>query len=224
MCLAIKMEGGLLFVTAPKADHKVINRLLLYLRDWEYDSGDNFVLITSKSIKGLTQALQEPEEASGAIAPVATPTSAPIDPNLMNAWAGASIAEIEKLCLEVDKDERFGKAFNPHLFVVLDSKGIEDQTCVLAERVIDWDADPLVYPEKFNKTRVPWYQVYCNWCNLDISNLGWDELMVEDDAEEMDSLWWTYNTKDEGQYLSDEKRMLRDEQIAKLRCEGKLED
>ncbi|ROV87903.1 hypothetical protein VMCG_10277 [Cytospora schulzeri] len=169
--------SGLLFVTAPRADHKLINRILVYLKDWEYESGDRFKLVTSKSV----QALGEEPYKDGSSA-IMKPTSAPVAPDLANEWAGASIADVEAFCVDLDKSGI--KGLNKHLFVALDADGAgEDKNCVLAERVIDCDAEPIQYPELFNKARVPWYQTYLTWTNLDISNIGWDEMMSEDADE-----------------------------------------
>ena len=45
------MSLGLVFVTAPEADHKVVNRFLTDLRDWEFDEGsDSFKLVTLKNL------------------------------------------------------------------------------------------------------------------------------------------------------------------------------
>ena len=204
--------SGLLFVTAPEADHKLINRILLYLKDWEYESGDRFKLVTSKSIEALRGEPYETPPANGM-----KPTSAPVEPGLVNEWTGASIADVEAFCLDLDKSDI--KGLNTHLFVALDAGGLGDKTCVLAERVIDWDADPLEYPEEFNKARVPWYQMYLSWANLDISNVGWDEMMESDEPNE--DGWWEFNSDDSGEYLSEEKKRLRDEEISRLEGEGK---
>lgn len=208
--------SGLLFVTAPEADHKIINRLLLHLHDWEYESGDNFKLITTRSIESLRKAPTEPVGVTAQF----KPTEAPVDVDLRNAWAGATLEEVEAFCLALDKEEDFQSA-DTHLFVVLDADGLKDKTCVFGERVIDWDSDPLVYPEEFNRARVPWYQVYLSWCNLHISNIGWDEMMMEDDAEDVEDRWWTYNTSDSGEYLSQKNKKKRDDAISELRREGR---
>lgn len=217
------MSHGLLFVTAPEADHKVINRLLLHLKDWEYGSGDRFRLVTSRSAEHLASEASTP----GTPAP-APATSAPVDPDLANEWAGAGLADVESFCLALDKsggESAKLTPFNSHLFVVLDADGLRDKTCVLAERVIDWEADPIEYPEAFNKARVPWYQIYLSWCNLDIANIGWDELMdgeqVADGEGEEGSRWWVYDDEESGEYLSDENRELRDAEIERMRSEGR---
>lgn len=217
------MSNGLLFVTAPEADHKVINRLLLHLKDWEYDSGDRFRLVTSKSTENLVKSspgTQRDDAATGAIEPAATATSAPVEPGLVNEWAGASLADIENFCIALDKSGEVANTLNSHLFVVLDTDGLQDETCVLAERVINWETDPIEYPEEFNKARTPWYETYLAWCNLDISNIGWDEMMDEEVVGK-EGRWWVHHDEDSGEYLSDEKRKLRDAGIEKMRGEGK---
>lgn len=216
------MSTGLLFVTAPEADHKVINRLLLHFKDWEYGSGDNFRLVTSRSIESLIQAYLAAHKGDEA---AETATAAPVDPNLDNEWAGASIADIESFCIALEKRDDRAKALQSSLFVVLDADGLRDQTCVLAERAIDWKADLeedlFRYLDEFNKTRTPWYQTYLTWCNLEIANIGWDEMMEEEEEDEKEDRWWTFNMEDSGEYLSDEKKDLRDKEIEEFRNQGK---
>lgn len=214
------MAPGLLFITAPSADSKLINRFLLYLRDWEYGAGDAFHLITSRSIKDTKwDSLDR--------------TSPPIDEessSLKNEWVGASLADVEAFCIEVDKSQGKNKA---HQFVVLDEDGVikaaatkkdekdegAQKTCILAERVIDWDSDPIAYPEKFNKARTPWYQTYLVWCNLDIANMSWDEYMAGEEGDEEG--WWVFDGEDGGEYLSEEKREVRAKEIERFKREGK---
>lgn len=220
------MSTGLLFVTAPEADHKVINRLLLHLKDWEYDSGYRFRLVPSKSTENLTQAALDSDESDEGVGPA---TPAPVDPNVSNEWAGASVTDIESFCIELEKRDDRAKALQSSLFVVLDADGLRDQTCVLAERVIDYDEeeadeeeDPSDPPEEFNKTRTPWYQTYLRWCNLDIANLSWDEMVEEGQGDgEKGDRWWAFNTDDSGEYLSDESKDLRDKEIEKLQIQDK---
>lgn len=117
-----EMDTSLLFVTALSADAKVINRLLLYLHDWE-GVGDCFHLVTSRSVSFLLGKFTAREQEF-------VPTSAPVAEDLINEWSGASMADVEAFCLEVDRkraeeegdDSRImGRA---HLFVVLDEEGL----------------------------------------------------------------------------------------------------
>lgn len=221
------MSTGLLFVIAPEADHKVINHLLLRLRDWEYESNDRFKLITSKSIDALTPAAgegnEEEEKEEKEKEDTIAATSAPVDPDLVNEWSGASLEEVEAFCLELDKapeDGAIKKALDTHLFVVLDTDGIGGETCILGERVIAWEDEPISYPEEFNKARLPWDETYLTWCNLDISNMGWDEFMEEDSQEVPEDRWWTYSMEPIG--MADSAREQRDGEINRLKEEGKI--
>lgn len=228
------MSTGLLFVTAPSADFKLINRILLYLHDWEYESGDRFHLVTSRSasfLQGKFAAhLSARRYEDGGQWQDLVATSAPVAEDLVNEWSGASVADVEAFCLELDRKQESAGSHNKkwaHRFVVLDEEGLQaagggkdgdgedeggQRTCVLAEREIDWDAEPLTYPERFNKVRLPWYQTYLTWCNLDISNVGWDELMAEEGQRDG---WWVFDVRDSGEYIS-EKKKIRDGEIEQL--------
>lgn len=127
------------------------------------------------------------------------PTSAPVAEDLINEWSGASMADVEAFCLEVDRKraeegDDFRIMGRAHLFVVLDEEGLnitgggKDEgaqgTCILAQRKIDWDAEPLAYPEKFDKARLPWCQIYLTWCNLVIGNMGWDDFITGEEQRD----------------------------------------
>lgn len=201
--------SGLVFITAPESDHKITNRLLLHLKDWRHGSSDRFTLVTSRSVHALGDQPRQPP-----------PTSTPVGPDLLvNEWAGASTADVEAFCLALDASGT--RAFNAHLFVVLDADGVEGETCVFAQRVIDWRPDPIRFPERFDRARMPWGHVYLLWANLDISHLVWSEMMLEGgEGEDYGGGWWTYNTRIGRNHLSDEKRRLRDEAISRLEGEG----
>ena len=110
---------GLLFVTAPEADHKAINRILLYLRDWEYEAGDCFKFVTSKNFRDL-------ELPPGSEKGVIDATSPPVDNTLItnNEWKNASLAYVEEYCIDLDK-KNLG-AVNTHLYAVVDSNGLSN--------------------------------------------------------------------------------------------------
>ncbi|KXH52715.1 hypothetical protein CSIM01_11513 [Colletotrichum simmondsii] len=200
------------FVTAKNADIKLINRFLLTIRDWEYgedDTWDCFSLVTSKS---------EPLPLD------AESTKPPLQELPPNEWEGCSLEEVEAAVLARGKEEdsAYGKQQGPNnlsLFLVLDDKSVEDRTVILCQRAIDWDAEPLTYPEGFNKFRTPWTSAYLDWCNLDISNVGWSEMCDWEDADEgkneRDGVWWTYGNHVE-ELTSEENRKKRDAVIKEL--------
>lgn len=139
-------------------------------------------------------------------------TSAPVAEDLVNDGSGASVADVEAFCLDLIKNRRVlvlttrSGRIDTFCWTRKASKqqggwgkngDDEDEggqrACVLAEREIDWDAEPLTYPERFNKARLPWNHKYLTWCNLDISNVGWDELMTEEGQRDG---WWVFHVRD----------------------------
>ena len=161
------MSTGLLFVTAPEADHKAINLLLHNLTDWEYSKGDIwFHLVTTKNAYDL-------ELPPGTNALDATPAS--LDNTLDNAWAGSSLKDIEDFCLDVvHNDPKID--IGASLFIVVDSLGFQARNAILVEQAIGDEEEEFVALESFVKMRVPWSEVFSAWCNLNVSNSDFDEM------------------------------------------------
>lgn len=158
----------LLFVTASQADNKTINRFLMSFRDWEFGSGDSATLVTTRNAYEIGD-----EE-----------TVPPVPADLVNGWAGASIEDVEGFVLDADEAE---EAFS--LFLVLDDKGVQDQTVIMAHRHYDDDEDQTT--KDFDKARVPWTSAYVMWCNLDIANADWEDY-CEQDEDEAGSQWYRF--------------------------------
>jgi len=197
---------GALFVVAASADQKLINRLLLHLRDWEYGeepTWDNFLLITSKS-------LPETEE------PCAT-TTTPISKSDLsnNVWTGQSIADVESFMLSERKKE---VGLNTNTFIVLDEQGVKEGTIILLDSV---GSELEEMEVKFKKVRVPWEKAYIMWCNLDIANMDFEDFVDDEDCDE--SGWRTYKDWDEGQEADDANHIKekRNRAIAELEKEEK---
>lgn len=232
------MSTGLLFITATSADHRVINRLPLQWHDWEYASGDRFRLITSRSVGALHGQLDsragQRKESMAWRDLVPTHALVAEEENLVdNEWSGASLSEIETFCLALDKWRGVGccpqwgtgRTFSS-VWTRRDSQQqplqqrteqtrmtrVVQNTRVLTEREIDWVKDPLEYRPRFNKARVPWYQTYLTWTNVEIGNVGWDEMTTEQGGDG----WWVYDTTSAGKYLSEEKKKVGDAEIERL--------
>ncbi|KAF7191953.1 hypothetical protein HII31_06598 [Pseudocercospora fuligena] len=157
-----------LFITAEQADHEQINRLLIYLRDWEYGSGDRFSLITT----------QDP-----ALATTTPITSPPINPAQIssNPWLGSSLPDLESFVLTTFPPGR-------HLFIVLDDEGLRTQTCIIVAPSFDPETgDPI--PNEFVKIRVPWDETYIVWTNLDLQNMDFEDFVQGD---RLDGGWHVY--------------------------------
>jgi hypothetical protein len=179
-----------LFVTAPTADFKVINRLLVYLRDWEDGSGDTFHLQTRD---------RTGDEVS--IAVPGTSTAA----TFHNAWAGASIEDVEAFAAHTDVS----------FFVVLDEQGVTDHTVLCMDKpgsdndeTDSQDGEdeeqqerrPVIRDMKpngeallrFNKVRMPWHGAYLFCANIGEANMGFEEFCDEDIGPD-ERLYWSPN-------------------------------
>jgi hypothetical protein len=198
------MSTGLLFVTAPEADYKLINLMLLHLRDWEYGSGDRFTLVTTKNAYDLESETVE--------------TSPPLSSSSPdNAWAGAALEEVEAFCMDLARDkENLKKHSDGTLYVVVDSTGAQAYSCILGHRAYDTE-------DRFDKMRIPWDKLYSPWCNLDIANMNFEEFTQEgDDGGAGEDGWFTFQNVMGDDYLSDENRGKRDREIQRFRDAGHI--
>ena len=161
------MSNGLLFVTAPEADHKAINLLLHHLTDYEHSEGDIwFRLVSTKNAYDL-------EPPSGANTLYATPPT--LDSTFDNAWTGSSLKDVEDFCLDVvrnDPDRNIGAS----LFVVVDSRGFQARDAIVVEQAVGEEEEGFKMLDSFVKMRVPWSEVFTVWCNLSVANSDFDEM------------------------------------------------
>ena len=193
--------AGLLFITASKADYKNINEALLSMRDWNNsnDDLDAFKLVTDRS------TTQNDD--------VGTPI--PLKSHPENAWADANLKDIEAYCLNLERCEQKGAG----LFVVVDSEGLKNKTCILASLPEVYYDDPGAFGGKYDKVRVPWDDVYMIWCNLDIANMNFEEF-VEEEEEGDEQDWFTYQSIYEGDEEHQRGLERRDRKIEKWRRLG----
>ncbi|KAK4609226.1 hypothetical protein CLAFUW4_14239 [Fulvia fulva] len=201
------MSTGTIFITASNADFKVANRFLLLIRDWEYGSGDRFHIKIDKNHVRF--------DANGYNNTVTDAGSLTAD-NFTNEWKGASLSDVETWMLEATRQDPTG---DPSLWILLDDEGVEQQTCILAERRMPEDNYGMDPKPTFtlNKIRLSWEEVYSPWCNLDIANMSFDEFTADGpDAEG----WWEYDSSSSSD-LPDEKKQERDNEVQRLKEEGK---
>jgi hypothetical protein len=168
--------AGLLFVTALEADFKIINHALLYMRDWEESNGELDVLRLVTDRTG-TQNHQDG-------------TPLPLKSLPENVWTGATLEDVETYCLSLDcgDDEHPGAS----LFVVIDSEGLKNRTCVLASMPDEHYETPGTFRGRYDKIRLPWDEFYAVWCNLDISNMNFEEFVEEESGDGHG--WYTYQS------------------------------
>lgn len=169
------------FVTASNADYRTINRFLLDAIFIEAEPDYHQLHVVMHKDANLLS--EEPE--------VTKPGSEGLDGNAFdNVWAGASVEEVEAFHLQIPE-----ALINS--FLILDDKGVEDQTVIVAERASKLDEEEEFHlTDKFNKTRVAWCEAISMIANLEISNMGFEEFVVEvDDEEEQVGGWYEYNTE-----------------------------
>jgi hypothetical protein len=229
------MSMGLVFVTAPDADHKLINSLLMHIRDWEYEDVNpttygNFKLVTSKNPYDLNM----PERRLRSDTRKMRETELPLSSSVQNAWAGAALEEIEAYCLySARHDALEGKGmYNNNTYVVVDSTGLLSHTCILGERAVvygDNGVEEFGPLDGFNKMRVPWELVYVIFCNLVVADLSFEDFTQEfydgydgDDRSVGKDGWWTYKDVSGGFNLSEDNRGRREREIQRYRDAGHI--
>ncbi|KAK5174018.1 uncharacterized protein LTR77_001098 [Saxophila tyrrhenica] len=197
-------DSVLLFVTAPLADHKLINRFLLHLGDQQRNGIDKVAhLVTARN----AYALGDPPPQHNRMP---EPTDVPVKADLSNAWTGASISDVEGWVRDVNHEDP------PSMFLLLDDEGVQNRTVVFAEQRFDDETDELT--KDYNKCRVPWADVYSMWCNLDIGNMGWEDFTDEDRGGDAEG-WWIFG-EDNADILTDKEKEKLREKIAKLEEQG----
>lgn len=231
-----------LFVTAPSATPKLINEVLVYLRDWEDGSGDAFHLQTSKTIDESEKTSEEPVSI-----PITVPGSITTE-TFHNEWAGASLEEVESFAAK----ELMGIASpqaHVSFFVVLDEQGVEDHTVLGVAQEDEEDEDETDEEgdeddedgdggkraaassqakkvtdntaTRYNKVRMPWHGAYLFCANLGESNMGFEEFCDQDVGAD-DRLFWRLNEDLAGDECGEDARRKRDKFLGKLRREGKI--
>lgn len=219
------MSTGLIFITAPSADVKTINRFLLHIRDWKYGdapSWDNFHLVASRSDPDFDKFKDSRRHELSPTKPGDVTAE-----TFINEWADASIQDIESYVLTADNTSIDGNGIS--LFLVLDEQSIRNQTCIIAEAYAEWDDDanpPTRVPKEhreqqheFNKFRAPWNETHSVWANLNIGNMDFADFADEDERVDEEG-WWTFHGV--GEDLSEDNRQNREEMLRKFEEEGKV--
>ncbi len=189
-----------LFVTAPSADHQVINRFLLHFRDWsDLPTSDHAHVVAARN----TYNLEESE---------LKPTVSPVPSDTPNGWSGASLTDVEAFVRDAQAEDP-----QSSIFFLLDDQGVRDKTVIAAERRSYDETEELT--DEYNKVRVPSDEAYTVWVNLDIGNVGWEDYCDEETGGDEDG-WWVYGEDGGADIMTDEDREKRDEAIKKLEESG----
>ena len=188
---------------------------MLHLRNWEFGverTWDDFHLVPTKAANKFKTSLNSGDVHA---------TTPPCPEDASNEWQNSALDEVESFVLTIDNDyESDGRTVNTSIYILLDSKGLEDETCIVGERRFDDETGEHV--NAFNKVRVPWDDVHIMWANLEIANVGFEEYcdQIQGCDEEF---WWRWVELKKGSVLGldDERQEMKDEAFRKLEEEGK---
>lgn len=113
------------------------------------------------------------------------PAKAPFLDDFENEWAGKEIKDIESFMLEFQpaKEDRL----NVYDFIVIDEQAKKEKNAILFDRVLDENCN---FINSFNKVRVPWYDTWLIFANLDIRNMDFEEYVDKD----LGDGWWECNS------------------------------
>lgn len=216
--------ASLLFITAPSADTKAMNRALVHLHSYPG---------YSPSLKLVLSDHLEDFKAVGFGEGTESPFTEPdISPPISNAWAGASLSTIETFVKDAWDLE--SNAIDRTLYLVIDDEGLRAKTCIVAERICSFEEPPSGGLETrwsgvhdYNRVRMPWNRATSMFNNLSIANMGFEDFVEVDldsdvnfDSPTADGQgrWWTAD--DEESDMGPEYEQMEAEELARLEKEG----
>ncbi|KAK8056014.1 hypothetical protein PG993_001241 [Apiospora rasikravindrae] len=218
--------SGLLFITAPSADTKAMNRALVHIR--AFPNPTHLKLVLSDSLEDF-KALAQGKGACDS--PVTDPD---LRPPITNAWAGASLSALETFVEAVWNTG--SNAIAPKLYLVVDEEGLTGKTCIVAQRICSFEEKPsgeceahLSGVHDYNRVRIPWDGAAVVFDNLMIANLGFEDYVEYDfdtdvnvcvDAPTADGQgrWWTADRDPSIKTTEDKQKEA--ELLARLEKEG----
>lgn len=218
------MSTGLLFVTAPEADYKLINRILLRLRAWNNDYiFDSFKLVTTKNAYDL----EPPVHSERNRLPATSPTLS--EASLDNAWAGASLEDVEAFCLDVHRAAPF-RYVETTQFLLVDSEALHAAESVIGCRRGKFtEEEDFFFLDEFDKMRIPQDQVFSPWANFELGNMQFWEFTQEEQDWGLDEWgelnrvrqdgWFTYRQIADNP-MTEEQSRYKEEQMAWFEGEG----
>ncbi|KAE8365603.1 hypothetical protein BDV27DRAFT_156788 [Aspergillus caelatus] len=207
------MSNWPIFITAPEAPIKTINKALLHLTDYEFNCPPQWTLL-------LTRAPTEPTTPS--IPPLPIEETAPTVTT--NEFAFKSPDEIytyldDPVTQGLFKDRNLSTSN----WLIIDQKGLEMESCLLVEYMLPEDReDEEGNGEGYRMCRIPWTRAWGMFCNLDIGNMGFEEWVDEERGPvEEDFGAWAWVGPFEGEDMEDmEVKRKREEAVRRGVEEG----
>ena len=150
---------------------------MLLIQDFQYtdDLDSNWVLLSSSTL---------PDERPKSTVP-------PLLDFNKNDFAGSTFEEINKF-LRTNETKLKALDFTTKNWVIIDQKGLDTETCLVAEQTFHWDAAKRkghYLPDDFRAARVPLTFAWIMFVNLDISNMGFEEYVDVKAGIQEDGTW-----------------------------------
>ncbi|KAJ7243018.1 hypothetical protein C8J57DRAFT_1366971 [Mycena rebaudengoi] len=182
-----------IFLTAPNASAKAVNRALLLMQDFQFqpypENPSTWTLLTSKESPARTPLVIPPAGLG------ATDDCKISDDE--NAFAGLSLAAVNTFMRAEESEMRFKSAgLRTRVWVVLDAQGLESATCVVCQQMYagaeEEEEDNPGGGEltgEFRALRCPWEEAHLIYANLDIENLAFGAYVDREAGVRKDGAW-----------------------------------
>ncbi|KAJ7123525.1 hypothetical protein C8R44DRAFT_783969 [Mycena epipterygia] len=203
------MTNWAVFVTAPRAPPKALNRALLLIQDFEftiYPDESSWTLLTSKELPVTP--------------PAATRLPLP-DISRTNDFAAMSFAEINAFVRVHDTDLR-DLGFATGNWVILDQRGLETSTCLVCDQYYNGGEDGVEggFTDEFRACRIRSEKAWSMFANL-VANMRFEDIVDVDAGKQEDGSWkWTACIPDTHAQEKSEVDIKREKALKELRDDG----
>ncbi|KAE8153430.1 hypothetical protein BDV25DRAFT_27931 [Aspergillus avenaceus] len=198
-----------IFITAPNATPKQINKALIELDDYEYGASSSWVVVHTS---------EPPITPTASIPPLAIPELT----STTNFFAGKAPQDVHAYVQDPATRSLFSdRDLTTYHWVAIDEKGLGEETCLLAqyEEGREPDADGEV--REFKMCRIPWASAWSMFCNLDLANMDFEEWVEEDVGPvEEDFGAWKWVGPFSGGSVDEEAVSKRKDRLATAEKEG----
>jgi hypothetical protein len=183
-----KSRAALPFLFLLTSPIKALNRALLLLQDFEFTyppstTSISWTLITSSDVS-----------APNNTPPVLQPAFPPLPPSILttNDFANSTPTDINNF---IRSNNHILQSLDLTVsnWVIIDQKGIDSSTCLVADQV--YDMDEMRMTDEFTAARLPYEWAWSMFANLDIANMGFEDWVVEEKGMKGDG---TYEWVGEG--------------------------
>jgi hypothetical protein len=124
------------------------------------------------------------------------PSLPPVTELGVNEWVGGSFDDIfEFIMANEDKIQKY-RYVQPYLWLILDEKGLETSTCILASEKIHWDShsdnsDAMndMGANTFRAVRLPYRHIWEMGLNLETGNMNFMDYIDEDAGKQADGTY-----------------------------------